>query len=181
MALTIYAAFLYHFQTIFPSLGIAASCQTRDPICFGELEDSIFCTVPEVRGTADITSLLAGLEDTVNFDVCFTQLVVAGIPLGALGLPLCVSAAAPLIEPLINGLIEGIEGIVGDRAPCSATVGGEACNSCSLCQEGGMVFDCSNIEPEVVSSSCTSSFPTSFDDVFHPENISPPELDGYRR
>jgi len=173
---------VYFFQSIFPRLSIEAACSTTEPICLGEGdEEGLFCALPVVSGSLDITALLAGASDAISFDVCFTETAILGFPLDSLGLPLCVSAAQSIFGDL-SGQEEDLEADAAQNS-CVATLGGATCNSCFLCRRNskGMVFDCSNIDPEIVSSTCTSSFPQSFADISKPDAISMPELDGLRR
>lgn len=159
-------------QILNPVLSVSAACRTIDPMCIGgELETEQFCTLPEVTGSIDISAILAGAPDAIKLDLCFTELTIFGYPIGVLGLPLCFTSAIELLDG----------SFAPDSAPCSATIGGEACSTCSFCEEGGMVFDCSNIDPEIVSTTCTSAFPTEFADVTQPDHFGVPVLDGLRR
>jgi hypothetical protein len=61
--------------------------------------------------------------------------------------------------------------VQGDSAvrTCTATLGGQECSSCSFC-DGGMVFDCSNIDGKVATSECIPmKVPNDINDVYHPD------------
>jgi len=188
-------------KTIYPTLEVSATCWTADPICIGgggralkgnekglkkieaqepaakteddEEEVGTFCVTPFVTGGVDILSLLnEGPMEASYLDLCLNDITIKGVPLVN---ELCISSLVGLFAPE--------DGTAGDSigTPCDAVADGKTCTSCSLCPEGGVTFDCSEISPELVSSTCSGSFPTDFSDVANPGAVDVPVLDGLRR
>jgi hypothetical protein len=149
----------------FLTLGIVFTCGLEEPLCSSE-DNSGLCSSPVVSGELNILTLSATLE-----------FCTAGTTNGGVAVPgLCVDFGGSILDGLdflgdLTGELfgadsEGQQQIVADSAPpvqeggnlnhCTASVLGESCNSCEICNMGlGYTFDCSNVEPLYVQSKCT--------------------------
>lgn len=90
----------------------------------------------------------------------------------------------------IIGFSEGGDALEGSGRVCTAKAGegadGEQCNSCFVCADGGITFDCTNVSEGMISSTCTDigvPIPTTFWEVIGSADIATtkakyPELDG---
>jgi hypothetical protein len=180
--------------TLVPSLSVALSCASTEPVCLS----NIVCGTPSIEAGLDITALLGG-ESPLTFEVCYTQAILGGtieLPTDIL----CLSFLQTLLGSIgIGGGGGGGGGAaattpVGGAAPggggaaapagkkgatpvvqgdsvrtCTATLGGQECSSCSFC-DGGMIFDCSNIDGKVATSECIPmKVPNDINDVYHPD------------
>lgn len=107
-------------------LSLSFACVYQEPIAG---------FMPAITGTLGLLELSATLE------VCTADPTV-DMPAGV-----CLS---------FGGTSKGIEAdSSGGLEHCSASIKGEACNSCDICDEGiGFQFDCSNIDEKVVQSMC---------------------------
>lgn len=169
--------------SIFPSIAIEFGCETTEPVC---LPQDIVCGIPSVTAGIDVSKLQAG-ENPVSFDVCISEIIILEvIPVIELLGPLCLS----LIQDFVGGgEEEKAPAGPGGGAPkadaaaatswqCSATYDGELCTSCTVCDgQSGMMFDCSNVNSNVVSSTCSMNLPTTVDDAFNPQDIGMPLFD----
>lgn len=141
---------------------ITVGCATIDPVCI--IPPTVLCGIPSVAVGIDVFNLLKGGLPVV-FEVCFTEVTIAGIPVPELAfIPFCIKTGGGIIG-LITGIIGGNAkslGLntsnmkVGDSEACTARFGNTDCNSCTVCDAatGGVLFDCSNIAPKLVSTKC---------------------------
>lgn len=166
--------------SLFPSVAIEFGCETTEPVC---LPENIVCGIPSVSVALDVTDFIAG-EKLVSFDVCFSEIfILEVIPVIELLGPLCFSLIRALLGSDAKKVRKspGAAGKARRAWACSgATYGGQECKSCSVCDGGsGFIFDCTNIDSNLVSSTCSGSMnlPTTIDDVYHPEAIGMPMLD----
>ena len=112
------------------------------------------------------------VSGAITFDVCLNDITILGNPIVD---GLCLSTITDLLSPTP----------AADSARCDAvatSTSGEkiACESCELCPEGGYMFNCANVDEQLVSTTCSGYYPTSFGDVARPEKVVP-VLDGLRR
>ena len=117
-------------------------------------------------------AVTAGIDITgaIKFDVCFDEVVVLGVTVLD---NLCINQILGLLSPTATA---------ADSSSCRAVAqntDGEKleCTSCTICPEGGYKFDCTNVDPLVVSSNCTGYYPNSFGDVSSPQKVGVPVLD----
>jgi len=192
--------YLFVVKAIYPTLEISATCWAADPICIGgggralkgkekgpkigemkepakteddEEEVATFCLTPAVTGGVDILGLMNGGPMEASYlDLCLNDITIQGVPLVS---ELCISSLVGILAPEDGTAADSI------GTPCDAIADGKTCTSCSLCPGGGMTFDCSEISPELISSTCSGSFPTEFSDVANPGAVDVPLLDGLRR
>jgi hypothetical protein len=129
-----------------PALG--ASCSTQSQIC---APGNILCGTPGA-------SFNFGLGSPVGLELCFNDMSVVNIPLSTFQLPV-FSAGGLCIDPtnVLGGI--GADALNGTDT-CTATLNATACDSCELCltETGvltGVKFDCENVHPGIISSSCS--------------------------
>jgi hypothetical protein len=183
--------------TLVPSLSVSLSCASTVPVC---LSNNIVCGTPSIEAGLDITALLGG-ESPLTFEVCYTQATLGGtieLPseilclsflqtlLGSIGgggggappdatAPVGGGGAAPAGGAAAPAGKKGATTpttVQGDSVrTCTATLGGQECSSCAFC-DGGMIFDCSNIDGKVASSECIPmKVPNDINDVYHPNTM----------
>jgi hypothetical protein len=186
--------------TLVPSLSVSLSCASTEPVCLGDIvcgtpsiDAGLDITALLGGGESPITfevcyteAIVAGTIELPSEILCLsflqTLLGTIGIgggggggdaatapvggaaPAGGAAAP-AGGAAAPVGK---KGATPGT--VQGDAVrTCTATLGGQECSSCSFC-DGGMIFDCSNIDGKVATSECIPmKVPNDIDDVYHPD------------
>lgn len=132
----------------FLTIGIVFTCSYGEPICLGD-NDSGVCSTPVIKGELNILLLSATLE-----------FCTAGTTDGGVAVPgLCIDFGGSLLNGLNIGGLFGADAAEGQKQGnllhCTASVLGETCQSCEICDGGlGYTFDCSNIESIYVQSKC---------------------------
>lgn len=130
----------------FLTIGIVFSCAYGEPVCTGG--DKGLCSTPTVSGELNILTATAALE-----------FCTAGTTNGGVAVPgVCVDFGGSLLTGGIFDIF-GADGVEeekkGNLAHCTASMNGETCRSCEICDFGlGYTFDCENIEPGFVQSEC---------------------------
>jgi hypothetical protein len=134
---------------------LSASCSTKSQVC---APGNILCGTPGASFNFNPSIALEGGGSPVGFNVCFNSMSVVGIPVSAFQLP-PFTAGGLCIDPtnVLGGL--GADALNGTDT-CTATLNATACESCELClTEAGVLtgvkFDCENVYPGVLSSSCS--------------------------
>jgi len=128
---------------------------------------TLFCTTPKIKADVDIDALLAGEPDFFSIDVCFDVSVLDF----ALPSDLCISSAIDALAPAVAA-----------DAACNAAVGETKCSGCTKCPEGGFKFDCSNINAELLSTTCSNGFsPFAFGGAEDADAVAAQLLDGLNR
>ena len=112
------------------------------------------------------------MTGAVTFDVCLSEISVGGG--AALINDLCISQLSNLLSPGATAADSDNCRAVGENGD------GEKleCTSCTICPTGGYMFNCTNIDEQLVSSTCSGYYPNSFGDVSSPQNVGVPKLDG---
>jgi len=101
------------------------SCETDAPICAG------LCWTAEIFGDIDLLKLFSG-GGVFSGGVCLYPEVGSDNLYGSI----CIEAdSSGLIPPLFGA----------DSLSCTATIDGEACESCQLCGENGATFTCGDV------------------------------------
>jgi hypothetical protein len=163
---------------IFPPTMTVKCQRTNTTICLIPSTE-ILCGIPGITITFNIWNVIVGGLPIIA-EICFYDLSVFDFTVPNIINPFCVGifGRTPGSIPLMN-LFNAIFGIVSassskettsttsitandDTAtlgPCIAKLGDDECQSCEICNPlrggGGMKFDCSNIQPELVSTECT--------------------------
>jgi hypothetical protein len=136
----------------FLTIGIVFTCTYGEPVCLsGNENDSGLCSTPVVKGELNVLMLSATL-----------QFCTSGTTDGGVAVPgLCVDFGGSLLNGLNIGGLFGADSegqqqeVKGNLLHCTASVLGETCNSCEICDSGlGYMFDCSNIVATYVQSEC---------------------------
>lgn len=127
----------------FLTIGIVFTCAYGEPVCTGG--DEGLCSTPTVTGELNILTLTAQLE-----------FCTAGTTNGGVAVPgLCVDFGGSLLTGGLFGADAVGEEKKGNLAHCTASVNGQTCNYCEICDFGlGYTFDCENVEPGYVQSEC---------------------------
>jgi hypothetical protein len=148
------------------------SCSIIDdgsPICVPSAEDPKVCGRPAAFVSVDLVGLVNGASNPISLRVCYQNISILG---SSLPNPLCIS-----VTDIVNGLTA--DEIAA--TPCEATVGEEECLSCTLCGSGSAAtFNCTNIDPNLVSTSCDTDFgiPLAPSDLIEVDSYTPPMMDG---
>jgi hypothetical protein len=148
------------------------SCSVIDdgsPICVPSAADPKVCGRPAAYISVDIIGLATGAENPISLEICYIDIAILG---AALPNPLCIS---------VTDVVGGLSADEIAATPCTASVGEEECVSCSLCGSGNAAtFNCTNIDPNLVSTSCATDFgiPLVPSDVIAVDSYTPPMVDG---
>jgi hypothetical protein len=155
----------------FLTLGIVFTCTYDEPVCSNGDADGI-CSTPVISGELNILMLSATLK-----------FCTAGTTDGGVAVPgLCIDFGGSLLDGLNLGGIFGADSegqqVKGNLLHCSASVLGQTCQSCEICDMGlGYSFDCSNVESIYVQSECVPA--TIISGFFMDQKVSfMPQLDG---
>jgi hypothetical protein len=134
------------------SLQLKFGCSFVQDVCTGN-----FCTVPQVNGTFDL------LQTKVTFSYCSNDGTFNSNPLPNF----CVAVSGNLVAPAgvlgrndNNNNTTKSNSIFRKRQflnKIAVSVDGVPCQSASICNNGqGYVFDCTNINNQLIQSTCTT-------------------------
>jgi hypothetical protein len=129
-------------QCGFQGLAFAFTCAFEKPLCVGGKTG--FCAVPTIIGELDYFGMSA------RFQFCASGATNGGNPVPGL----CINVGAAVIGNALGG-----DSTV-DLQTCTATIDGNACSSCEICDAGtgagtGYTFNCAKIDEQMVQSECT--------------------------
>jgi hypothetical protein len=158
-----------------PSLAIDCKLEAtaNSSICFPPAT-KIVCGQPGISISFNLLNLFRG-GLPVTADLCFYDGKLFGLPFPKSFNPFCINLLGSIPGlPSISGLLKTIFGIFlpGSTAglsadassssdtmgTCTASLGEQKCQSCSVCGEsmgGGVRMDCSNLVPDFVINECT--------------------------
>jgi hypothetical protein len=139
------------------SLSVFVACEAVEKICLVPGSE-IICGFPQVEFDFNLRQLLAGKEP-FSSSVCYANATIAENPIPS-SIPFCIDSSQDPLAFLPGGITTDATSTNVTEAtsggPCNAKLGGVGCASCSVCDvaTGGVVFNCSNINPTFVSTTC---------------------------
>jgi hypothetical protein len=139
------------------SLSVFVACEAVEKICLVPGSE-IICGFPQVEFDFKLRQLLAG-KLPFSTSVCYANATIAENPIPS-SIPFCIESGQDPLAFLPGGISTDATPTNATEAtsggPCNAKLGGVGCTSCSVCDAatGGVVFNCSNISPTFVSTTC---------------------------
>jgi hypothetical protein len=145
------------------TVGFVFVCQFLSPFCLGGADGTGYCSKPAITGDVSL------LRRTVEFQFCLVDATVAGIPAtglcidigGELGPVVAATEETTTTTPTTTTTAVSQDSSATTLTSCMASSldGTTMCNSCTLCSSGdntpGYVFDCTNLHPILIQSTCT--------------------------
>jgi hypothetical protein len=145
------------------TVGFVFVCQFLSPFCLGGADGTGYCSKPAITGDVSL------LRRTVEFQFCLVDATVAGISTtglcidigGELG-PVVAATEETTTTPTTSSttaVSQDSSATTLTSCMASSLDGTTMCNSCTLCSSGdntpGYVFDCTNLHPILIQSTCT--------------------------
>lgn len=129
------------------NIGLDFQCNWNEPNCL-----ILFCATPTLTGTIEL------LSGTSSIELCYTGGTISHNTI----LPeFCINLMGNDEVLSISDNIESINNnnnmmMISSISSCSAHVENKECNSCISCNDGrGILFDCTNIHPNIIQSQCS--------------------------
>lgn len=140
-----------------PPFAVTVGCEAAEKVCI--IPPEVLCGFPQFEFAVSAGSLKEG-KLPVMASVCYSNPTIVNINIPEI-IPFCIDLGNGPILKLLG------RGVSGESVPdpgsaviveetCTARFGETECNSCTVCDavSGSVVFNCTNIAPELVSTSC---------------------------